>query len=131
MTPILAGAVMKGLGLTIGATVGYAIYKSGILRPVGLEVLKAGYKAKAWVASAGKEAPKEKAEQRKAARITPRTPSATQQIINIVRDSKKAVRVKTLVEKTGFADETVRAILTKALKRGQIRRVGRGLYVGA
>jgi hypothetical protein len=52
MRPILAGAVMKGVGLTIGVTAGYAIYKSGALRPVALEVLKAGYKARDWVASA-------------------------------------------------------------------------------
>ena len=62
-----------------------------------------------------------------------RTPqmTATEQILRIVRRSRKGVDVPTLKTKTGFPDKKVRNIIFRASKEGKIKKVGRGIYVGA
>jgi septal ring factor EnvC (AmiA/AmiB activator) len=80
---------------------------------------KAKPKAKAKTA---KKAPAKK----KATKLT-----ATDQVISIIKRSKKGVDVPTLMKKTGFGERTVRNILFKAGKQGKIKRAGRGVYVGA
>jgi len=57
--------------------------------------------------------------------------TATQQILGIVRRSRKGVDVPTLKVKTGFDDKKVRNIIFRASKEGKIKKVGRGIYVGA
>ena len=57
--------------------------------------------------------------------------TATDQVVNIIKRSKKGADVPTLVKKTGLADKTVRNILFRAGKQGKIKRAGRGVYVGA
>jgi predicted transcriptional regulator of viral defense system len=57
--------------------------------------------------------------------------TATQQILGIVRRSRKGVDVPTLKIKTGFEDKKVRNIIFRASKEGKIKKVGRGIYVGA
>ena len=57
--------------------------------------------------------------------------TATDQILKIVRRSKKGVDVPTLKSKTGFQDKKVRNIIFRASKEGKIKKVGRGVYVGA
>lgn len=57
--------------------------------------------------------------------------TATQQILGIVRRSRKGVDVPTLKIKTGFDDKKVRNIIFRASKEGKIKKVGRGIYVGA
>jgi len=57
--------------------------------------------------------------------------TATQQILSIVRRSRKGVDVPTLKIKTGFEDKKVRNIIFRASKEGKIKKVGRGIYVGA
>lgn len=59
------------------------------------------------------------------------TLTATDQVLKVVRNSKKGVDVPTLAKKTGFRDKQVRNIVFRALKQGKIKRVGRGLYAGA
>ncbi len=57
--------------------------------------------------------------------------TATEQILRIVRRSRKGVDVPTLKTKTGFQDKKVRNIIFRASKEGKIKKVGRGIYVGA
>ena len=73
-------------------------------------------------AVAKKKAPAKK----KAAKLT-----ATDQVVNIIRRSKKGADVPTLIKKTGLADKTIRNILFGAGKQGKIKRAGRGVYMGA
>jgi hypothetical protein len=57
--------------------------------------------------------------------------TATEQILKIVGRSRKGVDVPTLKTKTGFEDKKVRNIIFRASKEGKIKKVGRGIYVGA
>jgi septal ring factor EnvC (AmiA/AmiB activator) len=57
--------------------------------------------------------------------------TATDQVVNIIKRSKKGADVPTLMKKTGLADKTLRNILFRAGKLGKIKRAGRGVYVGA
>jgi hypothetical protein len=59
------------------------------------------------------------------------TITATEQILKIVRKSRKGVDVPMLKAKTGFDDKKVRNIVFRASKEGKIKKVGRGTYVGA
>jgi hypothetical protein len=59
------------------------------------------------------------------------TITATEQILKIVRRSRKGVDVPVLKAKTGFDDKKVRNIVFRASKEGKIKKVGRGIYVGA
>jgi hypothetical protein len=63
---------------------------------------------------------------KKAAKTT-----STEQILKIVRRSRKGVDVPTLKTKTGFEDKKVRNIIFRASKEGKIKKVGRGIYVRA
>ncbi len=72
--------------------------------------------------AAKKKAPAKK----RAAKLT-----ATDQVVNIIKRSKKGVDAPTLMKKTGLADKTVRNILFRASKQRKIKRSGRGLYVTA
>ena len=72
--------------------------------------------------AAKKKAPAKK----RAAKLT-----ATDQVVNIIKRSKKGVDAPTLMKKTGLADKTVRNILFRAGKQRKIKRSGRGVYVTA
>ncbi len=85
-------------------------------------VKKATAKKKATKKAPAKKAPARK----KATQVT-----ATDQILKIIRRSKKGVDVPTLKEKTGFDDKKVRNIVFRAAKEGRIKKSGRGIYVGA
>ena len=77
--------------------------------------------------AAAKKAPAKKAPaKKKAAQVT-----ATDQILNIIKRSKKGVDVPSLKKKTGFDDKKVRNIVFRAAKEGRIKKSGRGIYVGA
>ena len=82
---------------------------------------KAPAKKKAVMKAPAKKAPAAK----KAAEVT-----ATDQILKIIKRSKKGVDVPTLKEKTGFDDKKVRNIVFRAAKEGRIKKSGRGIYVG-
>ena len=58
-------------------------------------------------------------------------PTATDQVLNIIKRSKKGVNAATLMTKTGFDLKKVRNILQRTYKQGKIKRVGKGIYVGA
>jgi len=57
--------------------------------------------------------------------------TATDQVMNIIKRSKKGVDVPTLKNKTGFDDKKVRNIVFRAAKEGRIKKSGRGIYVGS
>ncbi len=57
--------------------------------------------------------------------------TATDQILKIIKRSKKGVDVPTLKKKTGFNDKKVRNVIFRAAKDGKIKKAGRGIYVGA
>ena len=63
---------------------------------------------------------------KKAAKLT-----ATDQVVNIIKRSKKGVDVPTLIKKSGVEDKTIRNILVRASRQGKIKRTGRGIYAGA
>lgn len=82
---------------------------------------KAPAKAKAAKKAPAKKAPAPK----KGVQVT-----ATDQILKIIKRSKKGVDVSTLKKKTGFDDKKVRNIVFRAAKEGRILKSGRGVYVG-
>jgi predicted GIY-YIG superfamily endonuclease len=57
-------------------------------------------------------------------------PTATDQVLNIIKRSKKGVNAATLMTKTGFDLKKVRNILQRTYKMGKIKRVEKGIYVG-
>jgi hypothetical protein len=57
--------------------------------------------------------------------------TATDQVLRIIKRSRKGVDVPTLKKKTGFEDKKVRNIIFRTSKEGKIKKVGRGVYVGA
>ena len=83
-------------------------------------------KAPAKKTAAKKVAAKKAPAKKKAAQVT-----ATDQILNIIKRSKKGVDVPSLKKKTGFDDKKVRNIVFRAAKEGRIKKSGRGIYVGA
>ena len=58
-------------------------------------------------------------------------PTATDQVLGIINRSKKGVNIKTLMEKTSFNQKKVTNILQRTYKQGKIKRVGKGVYIGA
>jgi len=58
-------------------------------------------------------------------------PTATDQVLNIIKRSKKGVNTATLMTKTGFDVKKVRNILQRTYKMGKIKRMEKGIYVGA
>ena len=75
--------------------------------------------------SAAQKKPLKKAPAKKVAQ-----PTATDEILKIIRGSKKGVDAPTLVKKTGFNQKKVRNILFRTYKQGKIKRLGKGIYTG-
>ena len=57
--------------------------------------------------------------------------TATERVLRIIRRSKKGVNVSAIKSRTGFDDKKVRNIIFRTTKEGKIKKVGRGIYVGA
>ena len=83
--------------------------------------------AKPVKAKTTKKAPVKKAPAKKG----PAKPTATDQVLKIINRSKKGVDTAALVKKTGFNQKKVTNILQRTFKQGKIKRVGKGVYVGA
>ncbi len=84
-------------------------------------------KAKPAKAKTTKRAPAKKAPAKKrTAKLT-----ATGQVLKIINRSKKGVDAPTLVKKTEFDAKKIRNILHRVYKEGKVKRVGRGIYIGA
>jgi hypothetical protein len=73
-----------------------------------------------------KRAPAKKAPAKKVAQ-----PTATDEILKIIKRSKKGVDAPTLIKKTGFNQKKVRNILFRTYKQGKIKRLDKGIYTGA
>ncbi len=65
------------------------------------------------------------------AKKKPAKPTATDQVLGIINGSKKGINIKTLIDKTNFNQKKVTNILQRTYKMGKIKRVGKGIYVGA
>ncbi|NVM23428.1 MAG: hypothetical protein HWN68_16795 [Desulfobacterales bacterium] len=87
-------------------------------------------KKKPKAAAKKKTAKKAPAKKKAAAKKKGAAVSATDQVLNIIKRSKKGVDAPTLVKKTGFEDTKIRNILFRTLKQGKIKRAGRGVYIG-
>ena len=73
-----------------------------------------------------KKAPLKKPSIRKAKKVT-----ATAMVLKVIKRHKRGVIISTLRYKTGFRDEKVRAIVSRACRQGKIKRTGRGVYIAA
>jgi len=58
-------------------------------------------------------------------------PTATDQVLGIINRSKNGVNTATLMKKTSFNQKKVTNILQRTFKQGKIKRVEKGIYVGA
>ena len=94
-----------------------------------IKAIEAGEKAKTTKASKakaatakGKKAPAPK----KAVKLTD-----TEKVLSIIKRSKKGVNTAALMNKTGFNQKKVTNILQRTFKQGKIKRVAKGIYVGA
>ena len=94
-------------------------------------------KAKPPKKTAAKKAPAKKITAKKApakkvaAKKKAVPPTATDQILKIIKGSKKGVDAPTLIKKTGFNQKKVRNILFRTYKQGKIKRLDKGVYTGA
>ena len=57
--------------------------------------------------------------------------TATDQVLGIINGSKNGVNTTTLMKKTGFDQRKIWSIINRASKAGEIKRAGRGIYIGA
>jgi predicted transcriptional regulator len=74
-----------------------------------------------------KKAPAKKAPaKQKPAKLT-----ATDKVLRILRGRKRGVNAATLMKKTGFDNKKIRNILHRTYNQGKIKRVRKGVYVGA
>ena len=74
--------------------------------------------------------PTKKITAKKAPAKTAAPPTATDEILKIIRRSKKGVDAPTLIKKTGFNQKKVRNILFRTYKQGKIKRLEKGIYIG-
>jgi hypothetical protein len=88
-------------------------------------------KAKPTKKVAAKKAPAKKAPVKKAPAKKVAPPTATDEVLKIIRRSKKGVDAPTLIKKTGFNQKKVRNILFRTYKQGKIKRLEKGIYTGA
>ena len=83
--------------------------------------------AKTVNAKTSKKSPAKKGPvKKKTAKLT-----ATDQVLKIIKRSKKGVDTSTLMKMTGFNQKKVTNILQRTYKQGKIKRVGKGIYIGA
>jgi len=130
----LPNSLIKTAGLALVGAAGYVLCKSGVLRPAAVEVMKAGYRVKAWTnAKAGSKAKAPSRASRKGSvkRKGAGQKTATAQVLDVIKASKQGVTASTLADKTGFERKKIRDILSRAYKQGRIKRAARGVYVWA
>jgi hypothetical protein len=91
---------------------------------------------KAQTATAKKPTPKAKTVKKVAAKnvsVKKKTSKLTDtdKVLNIIKRSKKGVTTQTLIEKTGFNAKKIANMIFIATKMGKIKRVSKGVFVGA
>jgi hypothetical protein len=80
-------------------------------------------------AAPAKPAKKKVAIKKPTAKKSPGKVTAADTVLAIIKRRKKGVGVAALMEKTGFNQKKVANIVFKLRKLGQIKSVGRGVYV--
>jgi putative endonuclease len=120
----IAELTRKENGMTISKKDLQALNKDvkALSSKIDMLLAAAGEKAKTTKRVPTKKSPAKK----RAAKLT-----ATDKVLKIVMGRKKGVDTSTIMAKTGFNQKKVWAILLKAHKSGKIKRVDRGIYVGA
>ena len=88
-------------------------------------------KTKARKKAPAKKAPAKKVVRKKASAKKAKAVTATEQVLKIIKRTKKGLGAPALMKKTGFSDKKIRNILMRASKQGKIRRAARGIYVAA
>jgi len=78
-----------------------------------------------------RKAAAKKAAKKPAAKKKATAPTATDQVLKVIKRFKKGVDVPTLMQRTGFEEKKLRNIVTRAFSQKKIKRVARGIYVGA
>ena len=111
---------IKDLGRTIDKLI--KKFDKGKKTKVTKKVTAKSTKAKTTKKAPAKKAPAKK----KPAKLT-----ATDKVLKIIRGSKKGVDTSTLMKMTGFNQKKVTNILQRTYKQGKIKRVGKGIYIGA
>ncbi len=101
-----------------------AVVKLEKTQAVGKKKTKAKAKTK-------KKAPAKKSSRKKASAKKATAVTATDQVLKIIKRSKKGVDATTLMKRTGLEERSIRNILYRAFKQGKIKRTGRGNYVAA
>ena len=97
-------------------------FDKGMKAKVTKKVTAKPVKAKTTTRAPAKKAPAKK----RVAKLT-----ATDQVLNIIKRSKKGVNTATLMAKTGFDQRKIWSIINRAAKAGKIKRAGKGIYIGA
>ena len=110
---------IQALGKTIDKLI--AAVEKGETKKVAKKTTANPIKAKTTKRSPAQKAPAKK----KTTKLT-----ATDQVLKIIKRSKKGVNAATLMTKTGFDLKKVRNILQRTFKQGKIKRVDKGIYVG-
>jgi len=64
------------------------------------------------------------------AKKKPQKLTETEQILRVIRRSRKGVNVAALKQKTAVDEKKIRNVIYKAFREGIIRRVDRGIYLG-
>ncbi len=111
---------IQALGKTINKLI--AAVEKGETTKVAKKATTKPIKAKTTKKAPAKKAPAKK----KTAQ-----PTATDQVLNIIKRSKKGVNTATLMKKTGFNQKKVTNILQRTYKQGKIMRVRKGVYVSS
>jgi uncharacterized membrane protein len=57
--------------------------------------------------------------------------TAATEVLKVIASHKKGVELSKLRKSTGFADSTISGILSRAIKEGKVKRIGRGVYIAA
>ena len=78
-----------------------------------------------------REAPVKKAAVKKRVSKKAAPLTATDQVLGVIKRSKKGVDVPTLMKKTGYDRKKITDIVYRASKQGRIKRVGKGVYAAS
>ncbi len=81
--------------------------------------------------AAGKVRAKRKAGVKKPPARKARKLTDIAQVLRVIKRHKRGVGLKKLRDRTGFQDDKIRGIVSRACKTGKIKRVSRGVYTAA
>lgn len=97
----------------------------------GIEMETPAASGKKATKPAAKAKPAKKTASKRPAAKTDAKPSAFDDVVKIVRRSRKGITVARIREKTGLVDKQIRIFVYKAKRQGKIKNVKRGVYKSA